>query len=194
MSHAADSVGSAAERIDVSMKILIAYYTKTGSTARCAAMLRAQFYNHEMTVADLSGDAVPLEEYDTVILGAPIRMGHIDKRMRTFLQNNTAPLADRNVAFFVCCGLPQDAPDVIKSDIPAALLDRAVAAVPVGGELQVASQENAFDKLLVRLMRRSIKNKQLDDDIDEEDKPHFPEIMPDQISRLADAVKAIAAR
>lgn len=176
------------------MKILIAYYTKTGSTARCAAMLRAQFYNHDMTVADLASDAVELDDYDTVILGAPIRMGHIDKRMRIFLQNNTARLADRNVAFFVCCGLPQDAPDVLRSDIPAALLDHAIAAVPVGGELQVASQKNVFDKLLVRLMRRSIKNKQLDDDIDEEDKPHFPEIMPDQISRLADAVKATAAR
>ena len=176
------------------MKILIAYYTKTGSTARCATMLRAQFYNHDMTVADLASDVVELDDYDTVILGAPIRMGHIDKRMRAFLLNNTARLSDRNVAFFVCCGLPQDAPDVLRSDIPAALFDRAIAAVPVGGELQVASQKNVFDKLLVRLLRRSIKNKQLDDDIDEEDKPHFPEIMPDQISRLADAVKATAAR
>lgn len=176
------------------MKILIAYYTKTGTTARCAAMLREQFYNHEMTVADLARDAVDFDDYDAIILGAPIRMGHVDKRMRIFLQINTARLSEKKMAYFVCCGLPQDAPDVMQNDIPAALLDHAVAAVPVGGELLVASQKNIADKLLVRLMRRSIKNKQLDDDIDEEDKPHFPEIMPDQISRLADAVKATAAR
>lgn len=176
------------------MKILIAYHTKTGTTARCADMLREHFDRHDTTVADLARDAVDLDAYDTVILGAPVRMGRIDRRMRTFWQVNAARLADKNRAFFVCCGSMQDAPDIMARDIPAVLMQDSAGAAAVGGELLVSAQHGAAAKVLVWLMRRSIKNKQLDDDIDDEDKPRFPAIMPDQIARLADAVKAAAAR
>lgn len=173
------------------MKILIAYYTKTGTTAKCAALLREQFYNHNMTVADLATQTVDLTAYDAVILGAPVRMGHIDQRLRNFLKTHAPLLADKITAYFVCCGDPSQAQETFTRDIPADLLASAVAAAPFGGELSVEAQHGAWNKLLVRLMRRSIKNKQLDDEISDEDKPRFPEIMPDRISRFADEIKRI---
>lgn len=171
------------------MKILIAYYTKTGTTAKCAAMLRSYFYLHDMTLADLSTEEPDIAAYDAVILGAPIRMGRLDKRMRNYLKENERVFALKPIGLFVCCGEPETAQDIMLKDIPRELYETAVAVGNFGGEFDVSAQKSFPAKVFVWLMRRSIRRAQVDEDISEEDKPIYPEIRPDDIRRFADSFK-----
>ena len=173
------------------MKILIGYYTKTGTTAKCADILRAQFHNHEVTVADLAMETVDLCAYEVVLLGASVRMGRSDKRFRTFLRANEATLSEKKTGYFLCAGAPELVEDIMNRDLPPALLAKAAAKSAFGGELNVAAQKNIFGKLIVRAMRSSIKSKELDDDLCYSDEQGFPEILPDSIARFADEIKRI---
>ena len=173
------------------MKILIGYYTKTGTTAKCADILRAQFHNHEVTVANLATDAVDLGAYDAVLLGASVRMGRSDRRFRAFLRTNETTLLGKKTGYFLCAGAPELVEDVMNRDLPASLLKNATATSAFGGELNVAAQKNIFGKLIVRAMRSSIKGKELDDDLCYSDELGFPEILPDSIARFADEIKQI---
>lgn len=173
------------------MKILIGYYTKSGTTQKCAVMLRDQFHNHEMTVADLSTDQPDLQPFDAVLLGAPIRMGHMDKRFRAYLKANTAVLSGKRLGFFACCGISEQYRKVMERDIPAPLLEAAAITESFGGTLDIRSQPNLFGKVLVFFMRRSIKSKELDEDLCDSGSLGLPYIMPDHISRFADVIKQI---
>lgn len=171
------------------MKILIAYYTKTGTTAKCAGMLHDCFAHHEVTLADMAEGEIHPESFDVAIFGAPIRMGHIDKRMRTYLAGHAEALAHVDVGLFVCCGEPELAQDVMLHDIPRELYETAVAVGNFGGELLVEAQRSFFAKMFVRYVRRSIRNDQRDDDIADEDKPQYPALRPDDIERFADTIR-----
>ncbi len=173
------------------MKILIGYYTKSGTTQKCAAMLRDQFHNHEMTLADLSAQQPELQAFDAVLLGAPIRMGHMDKRFRTYVKANADALAGKRLGFFVCCGSSEQYREVMEKDIPAPLLDAAVITESFGGTLDIRSQPNLWNKILVFFMRRSIKSKELDEDLCDSGSLGLPYIMPDHIARFADVIKRI---
>ena len=173
------------------MKILIGYYTKTGTTAKCVNMLREQFYNHEVTVADLAKETVAPDAYEAVLLGASVRFGRIDKRLRAYLKMNAATLMGKRTGYFICCGAPEQAGDVFAHDIPRKLLNEAAATSAFGGELEISAQKGFIGKLTVWMMRRSIKNGELDGDLCYSDKLGLPEILPDSILRFADEIKQI---
>ena len=171
------------------MKILIGYYTKSGTTAKCAELLSKQFHNHETVVVDLSCAQPALQNYDTVLLGAPIRMGRMDKRFRHYLKANEVALGASRLGFFCCCGATELAPDVMKKNVPASLWERAIAADAFGGELNVKAQKNLVAKITVWMMRRAIKNRELDEDLCDSGALGYPEILPDHIARFADEIK-----
>ena len=171
------------------MKILIGYFTKTGTTAKCAAMLGKQFHNHEVLVASLASEAVDLTEFDVVLLGASVRFGRLDKRFRAFLKANAARLAEKKTGYFMCCGAVEQSGDVFAHDIPRALLDAAVVKSAFGGELEISAQKGFFGKVIVWMMRRSIKNGELDEDLCYTDHLGLPEVLPDAIARFADDIK-----
>lgn len=171
------------------MKILIGYYTKSGTTARCAEMLRAQFHNHETTVANLAESAPAPDAFDAVLLGAPIRMGHMDKRFRAYVKANEGMLKGKRLGFFACCGAAELAREVMERDIPASLIDVAISTEGFGGELNVKAQKGIFAKIMVWMMRRAIKNGELDEDLCDSGSVGYPEILPDHIARFADEIK-----
>lgn len=171
------------------MKILIGYYTKSGTTAKCAEMLRNQFHNHTTEVVDLSATQPNLGDYDTVLLGASIRIGRMDKRFRKYLKANETSLTSCRLGFFSCCGASELAPDIMRKDIPAALVECAAAIDAFGGELIVKTQKNLIAKITVWMMRRAIKNGELDEDLCDSGSVGYPEILPDHIARFADEIK-----
>lgn len=171
------------------MKILIGYYTKTGTTAKCAEMLAKHFHNHDVTVLSLTEGTVDLCAFDVILLGASVRVGRIDKRLRAFLKANAKRLAESKVGYFLCCGLPDQLGDVLAHDVPRKLLETAVATAAFGGELEISAQKGFLNKVIVWSMRRSIKNGELDEDLCYTDNRGYPEILPDSISRFADQIK-----
>ena len=171
------------------MKILIGYYTKTGTTAKCAGMLGEQFYNHEVTVSDLAAGAPDLGDFDVILLGASVRTGRMDKRLRSFLKAHASHLAEKRTGYFICCGVPEQAGDVFAHDIPRGLLENASATAAFGGELEISAQKHLFGKFVVFMMRRAIKNGELDEDLCYTDNRGLPQILPDSIARFADEIK-----
>ena len=173
------------------MKVLIGYYTKSGTTAKCAKLLSEQFHNHETTVVDLASNVPVWDEYDVALLGAPIRMGHMDKRFRAFVKANEQTLMGKRLGFFACCGAAELAREVMEKDTPASLIDAAASTEGFGGELNVKAQKGIFAKIMVWMMRRAIKNGELDEDLCDSGSVGYPEILPDHIARFADEIKRI---
>ena len=171
------------------MKILIGYYTKSGTTAKCAELLSKQFHNHITEVVDLAATQPHLGDYDTILLGAPIRMGRMDKRFRAYLKANESVLGKARLGFFACCGAAELAVEVMERDIPKSLSANAIALDSFGGELNVKAQKGFVAKIVVWSMRRAIKNGELDEDLCDSGSIGYPEILPDHIARFADEIK-----
>lgn len=82
------------------MKILIAYVSKSGTTAECAELLRRQFPGSDVTLSDLAAELPDVTAYDAVIAGSYIRFGKTDRHFREFLARNRGGF-DGETAWFV---------------------------------------------------------------------------------------------
>jgi flavodoxin len=105
--------------------LLVAYYSRSGNTARVGHALAERLGADELAIKDLRGDgrvtvwratldrllgtlppiadpAVPLEDYDLVVLGTPVWGGRPASPMRRFLHDHGARLAQ--AAFFCTMG------------------------------------------------------------------------------------------
>ncbi len=85
--------------------------------------------------------------YDLIIVGTPIRMGMIDKKIRKFLIRNIEILKSKRVAYFICCGFKENWKSYYEQNIPKDLLDIAVIYDTFGGEIDRQKQKG-FDKFI----------------------------------------------
>ena len=67
------------------MKYLIVYTSKTGTTKKCAEILKVKLENS--TLINLEENTPDLEKYSTIIIGTPIRMGKIDSKIKQFIKD-----------------------------------------------------------------------------------------------------------
>jgi menaquinone-dependent protoporphyrinogen oxidase len=91
-------------------EILIAYATKHGSTHEVAETIAARLAEAGVETHTLPVDRVrSLDEYDAVVLGAPLYMGRLHHDARAFLRRHRAALAEKPLAVFAL-GPVQDEP------------------------------------------------------------------------------------
>ena len=89
------------------MRILIVYASKTGTTERCAGILGQNL--KDVTIINLiAAQNEDIDKYDLIIIGSPIRMGMIDKRVKDFISKNFELLKNKKVAYFICCGFNEN--------------------------------------------------------------------------------------
>jgi menaquinone-dependent protoporphyrinogen oxidase len=138
------------------MRTVIAFASKSGTTKRCATFLRTKIPFAD--IADLSRQNVNVEDYDLIIIGASVRMGMIHKDAKSFIEKNAGALKQKKTAFFICCGFPENAPEIFKKNIPSDLLPNAICAMPFGGELDMNVIKGA-EKMIVKMMVKVNKNK-----------------------------------
>lgn len=173
------------------MKILIVYASRGGATRTCAQLLcdklKARF---EVTLADARGeDNIPSpDDYDIIAIGSPIRMGHIDKNIRSFIKANKDAICAKPSAFFFCCGFPAEADYYIETQIPKDV-DFSLGCHCFGGELK-PEKLKGIDRLIVKTARKKINSQ----DFEESDRDHIPlpELLPEAVSRLADKIRELA--
>ena len=72
------------------MKTLIIYASKTGTTEKCAKEINRQLKDSK--IVNILNQNEDINEYDLIIIGTPIRMGMIDKKIRKFLISNIEDL------------------------------------------------------------------------------------------------------
>lgn len=165
------------------MKILIAYTSRTGTTARCAEMLaKILRARSEVELCDMSANTVGApENYDAVVLGSSVRMGRISKQVKGYVKDNLEALNNMPCAFFLCCGLPDDFDDYIDINLPRDF-EPSHGKYCFGGELKPKNAKG-LDRFILGVMRRSIKEHDFEDGNYE---GSLPEIIPENIEVLSD--------
>lgn len=169
------------------MNVLIAYASRTGTTAQCARMLADRLAVQNVTLCDIENDSIPsLDGFDFVALGAPVRYGKLPKSMCAFMHRRSEALMSRSVGYFICCGYIDSAPEYLRKLIPAELVSRAAVTSCFGGKID-PRRVRGIDRLAVRMIIAAIRDSGEDALIKIVD---MPAINPDNIERFADAVKA----
>ena len=81
------------------MRILIVYASKTGTTERCAGIIGQNL--KDVTIINLiAAQNEDIDKYDLIIIGSPIRMGMIDKRVKDFISKNFELLKNKKANTF----------------------------------------------------------------------------------------------
>ncbi len=69
------------------MQTLIVYASKTGTTEKCARILGQNL--KDTTIINLTATQnEDINKYDLIIIGSPIRMGMIHKKVKEFISKN----------------------------------------------------------------------------------------------------------
>ncbi len=136
------------------MKTLIIYASKTGTTEKCAQEINRQIKKSKMV--NILNQNENISGYDLIIVGTPIRMGMIDKKIRKFLIRNIEILKSKRVAYFICCGFKENWKSYYEQNIPKDLLDIAIIYDTFGGEIDRQKQKG-FDKFIINMVCKNIE-------------------------------------
>lgn len=141
------------------MKTLIIYASKTGTTEKCAEKINSHLKDSK--IVNILNQVEDINEYDLIIVGTPIRMGVIDRKIKKFLMNNMDTLKSKKTAYFICCGFYENWKSYYEQNIPKALLDSAITYDTFGGEMNIQKQKR-FDKFIIKMVSRNInKDKEI---------------------------------
>lgn len=111
-------------------KVLITYSTNSGSTGEVAEEIGKILLQDGHTVAvKAERDVTSLEEFDSVVIGAPMIFGW-HAATRSFIRKNRAALSTKKVAFFSCAMRLTKVPGERLPDVNVAL-DTSLASEPV---------------------------------------------------------------
>lgn len=139
------------------MKMLIIYASKTGTTEKCANLLKEKLEDADISnIKFLNND---INNYDLIVIGTPIRMGLIDKNIKKFLINNIDILKSKKTAYFVCCSFKENYLKYFEQNFPQELLNRALIYDTFGGELDLEKQKG-FDKFIVKMVSKNNPQKE----------------------------------
>jgi len=83
------------------MKNLIIYTSRHGCIGKCARKLK-ELLDDETVIVNLNTGRVPdLKDFDTLILGASIYMGKVQKEMFTYITENLSTLLKKEIVIFI---------------------------------------------------------------------------------------------
>ena len=137
--------------------ILIAYASKTGNAKQAAERLAALLLSADLR--DLTQATPSLENYDSVIIGAGVRMNSIHKDAKAFLEVNKDALLTKKCAIFISNCFADKADEILKASVPEELRNAAVWIGSVGGCLDMATLKG-FDKMVAKAVSKAVKEDQ----------------------------------
>lgn len=136
------------------MQTLIVYASKTGTTEKCARILGQNL--KDTTIINLTATQnEDINKYDLIIIGSPIRMGMIHKKVKEFISKNIEILKNKKVAYFICCGFAENYNQYFEQNISKELLDKAVNYDTFGGEM-ILEKQKGFDKFIVKMVSKNM--------------------------------------
>ena len=125
--------------------------------------------------------------FDVAIVGGSVRMGRINKRLKAYLRENAEKLNNIQTALFLCCGFSEEFDDYVSTQLPKTVLP-SLGIHFFGGEFK-PEKLHGLDKLIVKIVRSEMKT----DDFEHPDptRSPLPEILPENVYRLADRIRAL---
>lgn len=157
------------------MKTVICYATKSGTTKECAEMLKKHL--SDAVLCNIETDKADLSKYDCIVVAGPIRMGKLYKPAVKFIQTNRSVLLEKNCAFFICNGFPEQAETFLVQNIDKELLSHSICAASFGGKMDL-NKLTGMDKFIAKAVGNSLKN----------DPNAIPKILPESIKQFADTL------
>ena len=101
------------------MNILIVYATRGGVSRTCAEMLKEKLdARHEVRCCNIEDGAPAPSAFDAVVVGGSIRVGRLNKKLKKYIKEHKATLANMPAAAFICCGFPIDLDDYVETQLP----------------------------------------------------------------------------
>ncbi|NTV78386.1 MAG: flavodoxin [Clostridiales bacterium] len=140
------------------MKVLIAYAGKTGTTEKCATLLKENLKNTEVNLVNLNLSTPDISQYDGVIVGGSIRMGMLAKAAKQFVAKNKEQLLTKKCGYFICNGFPAQAESFLSQNIAVDLLEKAACRASFGGELDVEKLKG-MDRFIASAVTKSAREK-----------------------------------
>lgn|GEM_PF-2001594 len=87
------------------MKTLILYETRTGYTKECADTLHSNIKDSH--IFDITSKDYSLNDFDTILVGAPIYIGEIEKKTSRFFHIHKLKLLNKKLGIF-CAGMNKE--------------------------------------------------------------------------------------
>ncbi len=168
------------------MKLLVIYSSRGGVSRRCAEMLCERLNpTFQATLCDIKDNPPSPEGFDIAVIGGSIRMSRLDKKLKKYLTAYAELLNSLQCAVFICCGYSDSFDDYAHFQIPKKLTP-SLGIHYFGGELK-PDKLKGLDKLIVKTIRSEII--QADFDSPNQDTSPLPEIIPENIWRLAEKIR-----
>ncbi|MDD2334172.1 MAG: flavodoxin domain-containing protein [Mesotoga sp.] len=120
------------------MKTAIIYATRSGTAEKCSAKI-SEMLSGESTVVNIKKVSSPdLSGYDSVIVGASIRIGKVQKEISEFVQKNLETLKAKRLGVFFCMGAGEENfNEYLSQNFPKEFLDKCKAKGFFGGEFNL---------------------------------------------------------
>lgn len=168
------------------MRILIVYQSHTGTVRSCVERLQGELNRLDVDLCDLDERVLLPADYDAVILGAYIHADRIPKELARYLTAFSKDLLNRPLGLFLCCGYLDNYEDYVRKNFSAELVEHAFLTIPFGGEVR-PEKAKGMDRLILRVIRSTILHAA--DRNESEYARVIPEILPDNVSRMASALR-----
>ena len=132
------------------MNTLVAYVSKYGATQKCVYLLEKELKG-EVTLMDLSKkDRFDLSPFDAMVIGGPVFMGKIHKKVSAYCKENLVALQEKRLGLFICGMAEGDAlTKEIETNFPTELLEKAEVKTSFGGEFSLGKM-GFFSKVIVK--------------------------------------------
>ena len=132
------------------MSTIIIYMSKHGTTEKVSKIIKDQLKDKMVDMTDLRSNSHPsLNNFDTVLIGASIHMGQIQKKVKDFCVKNLEVLLKKNIGLFLCCMYKDKRQEQFDNSFSEVLRNHSIAKGMFGGEF-VFERMNFFEKLIVK--------------------------------------------
>ena len=132
------------------MKTAIIYATKHGCTDKCAHTLANQLDITTKLVNVETDKITNLNDFGTIIIGSSVHAGMINKKIKSFIDQNLDILLQKKLGLFLCCMFDgEKALEQFQNAFPESIRNKATAHGLFGGELNFEKM-NLFEKAIVK--------------------------------------------
>lgn len=133
------------------MNTLIIYATTHGTTGKVAGLIWEHLDKKKTHCAHVDlVQAAELYAYDTIVLGASVHYGQIQREMLVFCEQNYDILTHKRIALYLCGMLDgKAAEEEMKQAFPEVLVEKAICYMMMGGEYLV-DKMGFVDKLKLK--------------------------------------------
>lgn len=140
------------------MQTIVLFASKAGATEKCARRIFASFTNNEAEIIDLGRSKlknIDLNRYDRFVIGTPIYMGRIHKRVKKFLTENAQLLQSRELHFFICgLALGDQGIELFQKQVSAKLFAHATQIRQLGNEINPEKLNPLYRTIIKKIIEQ----------------------------------------